>query len=530
MDTASRNGRDSNWIRGLLDPAAYPHPVTKPRIVETHISWIVLTGDFVYKIKKPVDLGFVNFSTLQRRRFYCEEELRLNRRTAPDLYLDVVPVAVTGKGLQVGREPAVDYAVRMRQFNRGARLDLRLAAGLAGLEAIRNAAGRIAVFHCGLPSWKFADAALAGRRAPQPAFNNFIHMNAERLSAAQRARVAELSGWTRDQAGLLRPVFERRAREGMIRECHGDLHLANLFEEHGEVVPFDCLEFSLELRCIDPVSDVAFLAMDLMAHGRHDLAYALLNGWLEKTGDYAGLAVLRFYLVYRAMVRVKVATLYSDQVLEGEHSEPGFDANQYLGLAGALTQPPRVPLLILMHGFSGSGKTWLSDQLVAAAPLVRVRSDLERKRLHGTPPGLNAAGAPASALYGPDARDATYALLARHCEMGLREGFHMMADATFLDRRHRARFLDLAERAGARPLILHCIAPENALRARIRARRRQASDASDAGIEVLQGQLERHDPLDRRERRITVSVATDTPIGIPGLLRAAGIAPALEAA
>jgi aminoglycoside phosphotransferase family enzyme/predicted kinase len=530
MGSVAETGREPDWIRGFLDPDAYPHPVDRVRIIETHISWVVLTGEFAYKIKKPVKFGFVDFSTLERRRFYCEEELRLNRRTAPDLYLDVVPVALTARGIRVGLEPAVEYAVRMRQFARQARLDVRLAEGRLEPADMRGAASEIARFHLGLPPWKFADEAGAGKRCPQPALNNFIHMEQDVLPAAARELTADLRDWTRQRSDSLGPVFEARARAGIIRECHGDLHLANLFEQGGRIVPYDCLEFSPDLRCIDPVSDISFLVMDLMAHGRCDLAFAFLNRWLEETGDYAGIAVLRFYLVYRAMVLVKVATLHAGQAFRGERSEPGLDASRYLGLARSLAYQEHRPVLVLMHGLSGSGKTWLSERLLEAAPIIRVRSDLERKRLPGAAMAPGGASPARTDLYGEEATASTYALLARHCETGLREGFHMVADASFLNRAHRLAFIRMAERAGAAPVILHCEASRSALWQRLRDRRAAGADASDADAGVVRQQLVRQHALGAGEQGLVVSVNTEMPLDMPALLRAVGIGPLQQAA
>jgi len=300
---------------------------------------------------------------------------------------------------------------------------------------------------------------------------------------------------------MLEPVFEARARNGFIRECHGDLHLSNLVVLEGRIVLFDCIEFNPELRWIDPACDIAFLVMDLMAHERADLSYAVLSAWLEENGDYSSLEVLRFYLVYRCMVRVIVASIQFEQSQKGSSNAGRVDAHRYLELARLLVQAP-APRLVLMHGLSGSGKTWISERLVSTIPAIRVRSDLERKRLHGE---LDAE----TGLYGREATESTYQLLVRHCETGLQAGLDMIADATFLRRRHRSLFLDLAARLDVQPVILDCTAPVATLQARIRRRKAAHKDASDADLAVLQQQLDDHDELDERERRFVIPVATD---------------------
>jgi len=501
MGSEASNDQVHELIRGLQDPAAFPHAVQDLQIVETHISWVILTGEFVYKIKKPVSLGFLDFSTLERRKFFCEEELRLNRRTAPELYLDLVPIGEAPDGLRIGAEPAIEYAVRMRQFPADARLDQRLEAGRLVPEDMRALAGVLARFHRALPPRENIDPALAAVRAIRPARKNFSHLHPELFGDDPRRKLAEIEVWTGQQSKMLEPEFEARARNGFICECHGDLHLANLVEVGEQFLLFDCIEFNPELRWIDTVSDIAFLVMDLMAHGRADLAYALLSAWLEENGDYDGLDVLRFYLVYRCMVRVIVASIQFTQTHEGTSvSDQPVDALRYLDLARRLIKSP-APCLILMHGLSGSGKTWLSERLVPALSAIRVRSDLERKRIHV---GLDAG----TGLYGREATESTYQLLLRHCETGLQAGYDMIADASFLRRRHRHLFLDLAARLGAQPVILDCTAPVATLQARIRRREAAQKDASDADLAVLRQQLDDHDELDDRERRLVIPVAT----------------------
>jgi aminoglycoside phosphotransferase family enzyme len=514
MGTDASKGPVHDLMRGLQDPAAFPHAVQDLQIIETHISWVILTGEFVYKIKKPVSLGFLDFSTLERRKFFCEEELRLNHRTAPDLYLDVVPVGETPDGLKIGAEPAIEYAVRMRQFPADARLDQRLAAGLLVPEDMRALAGMLARFHQTLPPRENIDPALAAVKAIRPARKNFSHLHPELFGDDSSQKLAEIEAWTRQRSIMLEPVFEARAINGFIRECHGDLHLSNLVALGGQIVLFDCIEFNPELRWIDTASDIAFLVMDLMAHERAGLAYALFSAWLEENGDYDSLEVLRFYLVYRCMVRVIVASVRFGQSHKGSSNGDRVDAHRYLELARLLVQPSR-PRLVLMHGLSGSGKTWLSERLVSAIPAIRVRSDLERKRMHV---GLDAE----TGLYGRAVTESTYQSLLRHCETGLQAGFDMIADATFLRRRHRSQFLDLAARLGIQPVILDCAAPVATLQVRIRRRAAAQKDASDADLAVLQQQLAEHGGLDERERRFVIPVATDeiTDHSIAGLASA----------
>jgi predicted kinase len=315
-------------------------------------------------------------------------------------------------------------------------------------------------------------------------------------SPEDRARLDSLRRWTQAVAEALAPRFADRAAHGFERECHGDLHLGNVAQLDGRPLLFDCIEFSERLRRIDVMSDVAFAAMDLARYGLWRHAARFVNRYVERTGDYAGLAVLRFYEVYRAMVRAKVAWI---RACQGRAGTAGTQAAHgefaaYLTLARRLSQ--RVaPALVLMHGLSASGKTTASDLLVEALGAVRVRSDVERKRLHGLDALASAAAAPGAGIYGErDAQD-TYGRLAALAREVLAAGYPVVVDAAFLRRADRDRFRALAAGLGAGFQIAACTAPEAVLRARVIVRQRSGADASDAGIEVLESQLRGVEPL-----------------------------------
>jgi len=499
MDTMVHKHLRTEWVRGLFDADAYPHPVGKVQLIETHISWVFLTGEFAYKIKKPVDLGFLDFSTLEARKFFCEEELRLNRRTSAEFYLDVVPVGMSDGRPVIGRLPAVEYAVRMRQFAPDARLDRQLAAGKVSAADLQDLARQLADFYRRAPVATENDRAIAAERASAAALHNFEHIQGDHISRESRLRIDAIETWTRAQAVALEPVFAQRAAQGFVRECHGDLHLANLFAWEGRIYPFDCLEFNPDLRWIDQASDIAFLVMDLMARGRTDLAYIFLNTWLEESGDYGGLAVLRFYLVYRSMVRLKVAAIQTRLLHEDAQGEHAIKARLYLDLARHLMDRPAHPCLVIMHGLSGSGKTHASNGLVHAMPAIRLRSDLERKRLHGLSRHHHQTSGIDTGPYSAAGTEATYGKILADCETGLKAGFNMVADATFGRRRWRSRFIDMAREIGAKPSIMACSAPLETLRHRIRERKAGGQDESDATLEVLERQLANFEPLDPDE-------------------------------
>jgi len=392
-------------VMGLRN--ALPQPV---EMVETHISWVLLAGDYAYKIKKAVNFGFLDFSTLEKRRFYCHEELRLNRRLAPQLYLDAIPITGSTAAPQLGGEsPALEFAVKMRRFPAAAQFDVMLEQGNLEPTHIDAIAFKIADFH--------KTAAQADESSPfgtpaavhQPASQNFEQIRPHLGQEVDLRQLETLRSWSESEFQRLETVFALRKEQGWVRECHGDLHLANLALFEGEIAPFDCIEFSENLRWVDVISEIAFLAMDLHDRHRPDLAWRLLNGYLEHTGDYGGLAVLPYYLVYRALVRAKVATLScSHDILDGDKLQTCRD---YLALADTFIARPQ-PFLLITHGLSGSGKTTLAEELAVRLGAIRIRSDVERKRLFGLEATVRSHSGVDSGLYTADAHRLTYRKLA----------------------------------------------------------------------------------------------------------------------
>lgn len=507
-------------IRALQDPARFDHPVTRFDVLETHISTILLTGPYAYKFKKPVDLGFLDFTRLERRKFYCEEELRLNRRLAPALYLEVVPVTggIAHPSLH-GDGPAIEYALKMVEFPQSAQLDRVLAHGALTAAHVDRLADDIALFH--------AQIAVAGRTDPfgaaaavrAPVIENFAQIRPCLDAAATRADATELERWSEHTLHALGADFDARKRDGHVRECHGDMHLANMALLDDRVVVFDCLEFNANLRWIDIMSEIAFLVMDLDYRGRADLARRFLNRYLERCGDYAGLRVLRHYLVYRALVRAKVACIRLRQGVDGrERDIARSDLTAHLGLALRYTQPRATPLVIT-HGLSGAGKTVLTQALLEQLGAIRVRSDIERKRLFGLAAEARGAGGIEQGLYQPDATLRTYDRLRTLAQDILAAGYPVIVDATFLKHAQRAAFHALAEARGVPFIVLDCRAPEAVLRTRIGTRADARTDASEASLDVLEHQLRAREPLTRMETPYAIAVDTDRPYA-PGDLAA----------
>ena len=484
----------------LRDPRCYGPGVDEVRLVETHISWVFLTGRYAYKVKKPVKLPFVDFSTLKLRKRFCDEELRVNRRFAPELYRRVVPIGGAPAAPRIGRTPAFEYAVQMLEFPSDARLDRLLAANRVPRAAFGELGARLADLHAELPRVR----GVAVDEIGSTALRNIDEL--ADVSGADRRALAALKTWTERQIRRLRPVFARRAAADAYRECHGDLHLQNLVWRDDKIVAFDALEFDRKLRDIDVASEIAFLAMDLHAHDRADLAYEVLSRYLEVSGDYGGSDVLPFYLVYRALVRAKVAA-----IKRAQSAADGHDAERYLKTAIELAAP-KTPLLVITHGLSGSGKTTVTDELVGQLPAIRARSDLERKRLHGLAATARSGSGLGMGLYSAAENKKTYAALAEIADAQLRNGQNALIDAAFLARSDRSEFRQVAAANAARFAILDCTASPAELRRRIRARAAKGRDASEADLAVLERQLSTAEPFDRAERRHVVAVDTERDI------------------
>ncbi len=501
------------FVDSLLRPGVLADVDAPVELIETHISWVLLAGDHAYKIKKPVNLGFLDFSTLEKRKAACFEELRLNRRLAPQLYEAVVTISGDAAAPRLdGAGPALDYAVRMRRFPQSQLLDRLQRQGRLSAALIDTATVEVAHFHRALgPA---PEHSLYGdpQRIWAPAEQNFRQIDATPLAASQHERLARLRAWSVREHTTKHEHFLRRRAQGHIRECHGDLHLGNMVALEDQVVLFDCIEFNPELRWIDTLSEIAFLVMDLDDRGEPALAHRCLNRYLEETGDYRDLAVLPFYLVYRALVRAKVNAIRSNQdgIANEERERALAEGAQYLTLASRYTDPD-LPQLYLTHGVSGSGKTTLTQTLVERLGAIRVRSDVERKRLAGLAAHARSGSAPGGGLYDAGMTARTYAELRQLAEAILGAGRSVVVDATFLRQAQRAPFLELAQRLSV-PVTLLCFeAPEAVLETRIGERQRAGADASEATPEVLHQQLTQREPLTPFEAGIAVALDTRDP-------------------
>ena len=498
-------------IEALRDPSLYGVGCRDVRIIETHISYVILTGQHAFKIKKAVDLGFLDFTTLAARRLFCEQELRLNRRTAPSIYLDLVSITGTAGAPTIGGDgPVLEYAVKMREFPQDALLSRALARQALTPSDVDRLALSVAAFHTAaeraLPASSFGTVCDVFQLARE----NFAEIMPLLDNSQDRADIESVRQWTEREYALRSPIFAARRRDGFVRECHGDLHTGNIALVHGEIIIFDCIEFSERMRWSDVLSDVAFLVMDLQERNRPDLAARFLNGYLESTGDYAGAQVLPFYLTYRAMVRAKVARLRADQTTDRVALRAQIaECAGYLRVARGYARSTRAGVLIT-HGPSGSGKTTRSQGLLELTGGIRIRTDVERKRRWGLPADARTDSELNSRLYTAEETAQTYhqaRTLARSIVSG---GYVAIVDGTFLRRRHRDMFRDLATELAVPFVIVDFVAAPETQRQRVAARHERGQDASEANVMVLEHQQQTAEPLASDEQPYTCAYNADS--------------------
>lgn len=473
-------------IKALQNPALYPHPVRRFEIIETHLSWVILTGDFAYKLKKPLNLGFQDFSTLDQRKYYCDLELQLNQRLAPHIYIKII--AVYGSPTQpsfIPKGQPIEYAIQMQEFPQENLLSHLAEHQKLDLALIPSLAKHIAAFH--QTAERVSPTLPWGNPASiyTPALDNFHALYSLAPAKPFHSLLAQIQDWTEQQFRLLESDFIARKEQSFIRACHGDLHLGNMVLIENTPIIFDCVEFNESFRWIDTISDVSFLAMDLQHQDYPILSHALINTYLEYTQDYAAIKLLTFYQCYRAMVRAKVAAFQAHPALEA-----------YLRLAESFTQPQSVPTLTIAFGVSGSGKTFYTQDLLLKTRAICLRSDVIRKFL----------GLAHTARYNLETTHTVYNKMAEYAQMCLQAGYSVIIDATCLQAWERDIFYQLSVRLKISFQILAFNVPVPILEQRIQARLAQGNDFSEADISVLKKQLTAIEPLSALENTFTIHV------------------------
>jgi aminoglycoside phosphotransferase family enzyme/predicted kinase len=507
---------DKDLVHALMSPGAFDHAVQNIELMETHISWLILAGDYVYKIKKPLTLDFLDFGNLEKRRFFCNEEIRLNKPWAPDIYIDVVPITLDdGLPHFSGNGKTVEYAVRMNRFDQQLRLDMQLAQGDLSVSDMRELATSIAWRHTQAPVVAGSERERVVRQTRTFIWENFAPLD----GVIADHQLAELYDWTDRELDEVDELLWRRFDDGFMRDCHGDLHLGNLVRLANGITTFDCIEFNADLRNIDVFCDIGFLVMDLVARERHDLAAHFLNRYLECTGDYEGVALLDLYFVYRCLVRAKVSAILSRERDSDNASDNDItEAQQYVDLARRqISKSP--PIMIILSGLSGSGKTWVSGQLMAALPAIRIRSDIERKRMFGLHEAEDSDSAVGAGIYTEQSSRTVYSYLIEKAKKLLAANHNVILDAAFLDHNERRAAIEAAEECGCAVILLQIVAPLDILKKRIRSRQTKGSNASEAGRDVLQHQIATANPLTSNEKEIAVVIDNSTENDIEAILK-----------
>lgn len=498
-------------IEALQNPALYPHPVEGFEVIETHISWVLLTGPYAYKLKKPVNFGFLDFSSREAREHFCHEELRLNQRTAPNIYLEVLPVTGSLEAPQLGGAgPVLDHVLKMRQFPQSGLLSNVLARGELMPAHIDALAREIADLHAEAKRVPVEHELGSAEAVMAPVRQNFEQIRPLLEDAADLTQLEHLEAWAEDTFTRLQPLLDQRKIDGFIRECHGDIHLANVTLLDDHVLLFDCIEFNEPFRLIDVISDAAFLAMDLEDRGLKSLSRRFINAYLELTGDYRGLTLLPFYKAYRAMVRAKISLFRLAQ--EQDPVERVVILRQYRNYAALAESYSAIParFLAITHGVSAVGKSHVAMRLVEAFGAIRLRSDVERKRLFPT--------ADEAELYASATTLATYNHLHQHAADILQAGFPVVLDATYLKQAQRQAAHAVAEQTGVPFLILDCHAPEAVIAAWLAERQVEGRDPSDATLEVIHAQEAGREPLSDAEQTHSGRIATHEAASLDSLI------------
>lgn len=506
-------------INALQNPDLYPHPVDEFQVIETHISWVILTGSYAYKVKKAVDFGFLDFTQVAARKHFCEEELRLNQRLTEDLYLEVLPITGSLEAPVInGEGPAIEYMLKMRQFPQTQLLgDMQKRGELteAHMDAL---AKQIADFHLSAPQVPASHALGDPHAIMAPIRQNFEQIRPLLSDKKDLQQLDALEAWAETSFERLLPLLEQRRHNGSIRECHGDIHLGNVTLFEGKVALFDCIEFNEPFRLIDVASDAAFLAMDLEDRGLKALSRRFINAWIEHTADHQAMPLINFYKAYRAMVRGKVNLFRLAQ--EQDAVQRAAIIQLYRNYAALAESYSAIPsrLLAITHGISAVGKSHVAMRLVEALGALRFRSDIERKRLFGEQPS-DQQEVMGGGIYNPNASAETYARLHELATQALQAGYPAVIDATYLKHEQRQAAVLIAEELGVPFIILDCQAPDTVIAKWLEQRQDEGLDPSDATAEVIQQQQQNREPLTAEELNSRYPVETNEPASLDNLIK-----------
>jgi hypothetical protein len=490
----------------MLKPEFYPHPVQEPiRLMQTHVSYVTLTGDYAYKVKKAVDFGFLNYSTLEKRKHFCEEELRLNQRSAAPIYLEALPIAQQDNTFILGSDDqVVEYAVKMRQFPQSALLSHMFERGELTEDLLRQLAEAIAQFHLSAQTDDYIRAFGTVENVRQSIDENYDQTRGFIGGPQTQQQFDETKAYTDEFFATRQDLFQQRIDQDKIRACHGDLHLNNICYWQDQLLLFDCIEFNEPFRFVDVMFDIAYIIMDLTVAGRDDLAAIFLSHYVEQTGDWEGLQILPLYVSRQSYVRAKVTSflLGDPSVSEEDKQAAAAKAAKYYTLAWSYVQQ-RHGRLLVMSGLSGSGKSTVARELSRQMGAIYMRSDAVRKHLAGVP--VYERGD--NSLYTSEMSQKTYGRLIDLGTLLASQGYVVILDAKFDTQANRERAIAAAKSHDLVPTIVHCEAPIDILKERVQTR---SGDIADATLEVLEKQ--QLEPFTAEASQYVTTIDTTRPL------------------
>jgi len=499
-------------VKALLKPEAYPEATGKIELMQTQMSFVFLTKEFVYKVKKAVDLGFLDYTTLEKRQFFCRKEVELNRRLCPGAYLGVVPVTRDKGAVRVGgRGETIEYAVKMRRLPQEKMMNVLLPDNGVSAEMITGVAKKLAAFHKEAETNEEISAFGEIKAVTRNTDENFDQTGKYIGRTISKDSYQSIKEYTDSFVEQNAPLFNRRIKESRIRDCHGDLHAAHIcFTD--DICIYDCIEFNDRFRYCDIASEMAFLAMDLDHYGRADLSRSLLKAYVTESGDKELLRLLGFYKCYRAYVRGKVEGFKLDDpyIADDEKKQTLEVAASYFDLARAYTRAR--PVLFITVGLVGTGKSTLAQALAKRLGLVVIASDVTRKQLAGVPLKEHRFDGFDGGIYSAELSRKTYDKMFSAAGDILGEGGSVVLDASFIRAEERLKAKRLAGETGADFYIIECQLDEANIKERL-ARRLEQGSVSDGRWEIYGPQKEAFDPVGEASPEKHVIIDTSQPLG-----------------
>lgn len=474
-------------ITHLQNADRYDHPTKEFSVIETHISYVILTGEYVYKIKKPLDLEFLNFSSLEKRLFYCQEEVRLNKKLAPEVYLGVIKISGDYTDPIINSTGhAIEYAVKMRQFSQSAIFDHLLSSQELTIDMIRETAQVMAEFHQVATPGLQDNPYGTYKQIHEPVVQNFDQIQPFLSESTDLAQLNAISVWADNEHLRLQHVFNERKKNGFIRECHGDAHLGNIALIDDKPVIFDCIEFNDSFRWTDTMADIGFLVMDLEDKQQPTLANQLISDYMQATCDFGGLNVLNYYKSYRAVVRAKIAQFQRMQATTEQAKQASWQHyKECMDLAMHYCTPKK-PALVITHGLTATGKTSVAEYLVQHAGFIHISSDVVRKQLQGLTITNQSQTPVYEGIYSHDITEKVYSHLQDIAQVIIQAGYSVVVDATFIKQKHRQSFRQMADAHSVPFKILHTHADEAKILQWLAQRQQQTAQISEAREDIYQ--------------------------------------------